>query len=266
MNQQVNELVMNADMNAFDGSDRSPDDEQLHRKQRLAAALRIFGRFGFDEGVAGHITVRDPKDPDTFWVNPMGRSFKQMRVSDLIRVNHAGDIVEGAGLLNGAAFTIHGAIHAARPDVMAAAHAHSLYGKAWSSLGRLLDPLTQDACAFFEDHALLDTYTGVVVDMDEGATLAKVLGDAKAIILQNHGHLTVGQSVDEAVWWYVTMERSCQAQLLAEAVGTFKGTTKPIPPEMARHTAGQVGSHIAGWFSAQPIFDVILAEQPDLLD
>lgn len=263
MNQKVNDLVMNTpDMNTLDGSDRSPEVEQRHRKERLAAALRIFGKFGFDEGVAGHITVRDPIDPETFWVNPMGRSFKQMRVSDLIRVNHAGDIVEGAGLLNGAAFTIHGAIHAARPDVMAAAHAHSVYGKAWSSLGRLLDPLTQDACAFYDDHALLDSYTGVVVDMNEGATLADVLGERKAIILQNHGHLTVGQSVDEATWWYVTMERSCQAQLLAEAAGT----TKPIPPEMALHTAGQVGSHIAGWFSAQPLFDVILAEQPDLLD
>lgn len=264
MNQPANNLVMNApDMNTLQSNDgRSLDEEQLFRKQRLAAALRIFGRFGFDEGVAGHITVRDPKDPDTFWVNPMGRSFKQMRVSDLIRVNHDGEIVEGQGLLNGAAFTIHGHIHAARPDVMAAAHAHSVYGKSWSSLGRLLDPLTQDACAFYDDHALLDDYTGVVVDMTEGERLAQILGDKKAIILQNHGHLTVGQSVEEATWWYVTMERSCQAQLMAEAAGT----PKPIPGEMAKHTAGQVGTNIAGWFSGQPLFDVIMQEQPDLLD
>ena len=136
MNQQVNNLIMNADEN-MGQVERSPMDEQLFRKQRLAAALRIFGRFGFDEGVAGHITVRDPLDPETFWVNPMGRSFKMMRVSDLIRVDHDGNIVEGSGILNGAAFTIHSQIHAARPDVTAAAHAHSIYGKAWASLGRL---------------------------------------------------------------------------------------------------------------------------------
>jgi len=130
MNQQVNNLIMNADEN-MGQVERSPLDEQLFRKQRLAAALRIFGKFGFDEGVAGHITVRDPLDPETFWVNPMGRSFKMMRVSDLIRVDHDGTIVEGSGILNGAAFTIHSQIHAARPDVTAAAHAHSIYGKAW---------------------------------------------------------------------------------------------------------------------------------------
>jgi len=261
MNQQVNNLIMNADEN-MGQVERSPLDEQLLRKQRLAAALRIFGKFGFDEGVAGHITVRDPLDPETFWVNPMGRSFKMMRVSDLIRVDHDGTIVEGSGILNGAAFTIHSQIHAARPDVTAAAHAHSIYGKAWASLGRLLDPLTQDACSFYGDHALLDDYTGVVVDMDDGERLAQTLGDKKAIILKNHGHLTVGQSVEEATWWYVTMERTCQAQLLAEAAGQ----PKPIPHDMAVHTQKQVGSTLSGWFSGQPLFDVILSEQPDLLD
>ena len=123
MNEQVNQLVMNADLAAMPGEGLDPAAEQLQRKQRLAAALRIFGKFGFDEGVAGHITVRDPIDTETFWVNPMGRSFKLMRVSDLIRVSHEGDIVEGEGLLNGAAFTIHSRIHQARPEVTAAAHA-----------------------------------------------------------------------------------------------------------------------------------------------
>jgi ribulose-5-phosphate 4-epimerase/fuculose-1-phosphate aldolase len=98
--------------------------------------------------------------------------------------------------------------------------------------------------------------------MTEGERLAGALGDKKAIMLKNHGHLTVGESVDEALWWYVTLERSCQVQLMAEAAGT----PSPIPGEMAKHTAGQVGSTLAGWFSAQPLFDVILAEQPDCLD
>lgn len=264
MAEAANSLVMNSgtDVNEMMDGGRSPEDERVFRKQRLAAALRIFGRFGFDEGVAGHFTVRDPVEPDTFWVNVMGRSFKQMRVSDLIRVNHSGEVVEGSGLLNGAAFTIHSNIHKARPEVTAAAHAHSLYGKTWSSLGRTLDPITQDACAFFEDHGLFDDYTGVVVGMNEGERIGQALGDKKAVILQNHGHLTVGQSIEEACWWYVTFERSCQAQLMAEAAGT----PIAIPAEMARHTREQVGNTLAGWFSAQPLFDVIMQEQPDLLD
>ena len=71
----------------------SPEEERLHRKQRLAAGFRLFGKFGFDEGVAGHITARDPEFPDRFWVNPFGMNFKHIRVSDLICVDHTGEVV-----------------------------------------------------------------------------------------------------------------------------------------------------------------------------
>ena len=154
----------------------SVEEERLHRKQRLAASFRLFGKFGFDEGVAGHITVRDPEHLDRFWLNPFGMNFKHIRVSDLICVDHAGEVVEGDAMVNRAAFAIHSQVHAARPDVIAAAHSHSLYGKAWSSLGRLLDPITQDACAFFEDHALFDDFTGVVLDLEEGKRISAALG------------------------------------------------------------------------------------------
>lgn len=130
------------------------EDERRHRKQRLAAAFRLFSRFGFDEGIAGHITARDPEHLDHFWVNAFGMHFGLIRASDLILVNHQGQVVEGNKPVNEAAFAIHSQIHVTRPDVIAAAHSHSVYGKSWSSLGRLLDPLTQDACAFYEDHSL----------------------------------------------------------------------------------------------------------------
>lgn len=240
----------------------SSEEERLHRKQRLAAGFRLFSKFGFDEGVAGHITARDPERLDHFWVNPFGMHFGHIRVSDLILVNHEGQVVEGDHAVNVAAFAIHSQVHAARPDVVAAAHAHSVYGKSWATLGKPLDPITQDVCAFFEDHAVFDDYTGVVVDIEEGKRIAHALGENKAAILRNHGLLTVGQSVDEAVWWFITMERSCQAQLLASAAG------EPvlIDQEMARTTRGQVGSHLAGWFSFKPLFARIVREQPDLLD
>lgn len=238
------------------------EDERLHRQQRLAAAFRLFARFGFSEGVAGHITARDPEFPDHFWVNPLGVYFGHIRVSDLLLVNHHGDVVKGNKPVNQAAFAIHSQVHAARSDIMAAAHAHSLYGKTWSSLGRLLDPITQDACAFYGDHALFDDFTGVVLDPAEGKRIGQALGDRKAVILQNHGLLTVGHSVDEAAWWFITMERSCQAQLLAEAAGT----PRLIAQDTARLTQTQVGGHHNGWFSFQPLYDRIVREEPDLLE
>src|SRR5215207_6109829 len=238
------------------------DEERQHRKQRLAAGFRIFGKFGFEEGVAGHITARDPERLDHFWVNPFGMAFSHIRVSDLLLVNSQGEVVEGEGSVNTAAFAIHSALHEARPDITAAAHSHSLYGKAWSSLGRLLDPLTQDACAFYGDHSLFDDFTGVVLDTEEGKRIAHALGDHKAVILRNHGLLTVGHSVDEAAWWFVTMDRTCQAQLLAEAAGT----TVHIDPDQAKLTAGQVGSRLAGWFSFQPLYDWIVRDEPDVLE
>ena len=170
----------------------SPEEERLHRKQRLAAGFRLFSKFGFDEGVAGHITARDPERLDHFWVNPFGMHFGHIRVSDLILVNHEGEVVEGDMPVNGAAFAIHSQIHAARPDVVAAAHAHSIYGKSWSALGRTLDPITQDVCAFYDDHAVFDDYTGVVLDIEEGKRIAHALADNKAAILRNHGLLDRG--------------------------------------------------------------------------
>jgi ribulose-5-phosphate 4-epimerase/fuculose-1-phosphate aldolase len=259
---QKNNLVMNADLNEMAQNTKSIEEERLHRKQQLTAAFRLFGKFGFEEGVAGHITVRDPERTDCFWVNPMGVSFKQIKMSDLILVDHEGNVVEGNGLLNGAAFTIHSKVHQARPDVVAAAHTHSVYGKAWSTLGRKLDPITQDACAFYEDHAVFEEFGGVALEMDEGERIAKALGNGKAAILQNHGLITVGETVEAAAWWYITMERSCQAQLLAEAAGT----PKLINHEVAQQTAATVGNPLAGMFQFTPLYNVICAEQPDMFD
>jgi ribulose-5-phosphate 4-epimerase/fuculose-1-phosphate aldolase len=235
--------------------------ERKYRKEELAAGFRLFGKFGFSEGVAGHITVRDPEHPEYFWVNPFGMSFNKIKASDLILVDHKGDVIEGSRAVNRAAFVIHSRVHEARPDALAAAHSHSTYGRAFSSLGIKLDPITQDACAFYEDHAVYDDYHGLVNDIDEGVRLAKALGPNKAAVLQNHGLLTVGQTVAEAVWWFITMERSCQVQLVAMAAGT----PKLIPHDVALQTRELIGTPGAGWFQAQPLFDQILGSDPDLV-
>jgi ribulose-5-phosphate 4-epimerase/fuculose-1-phosphate aldolase len=237
-------------------------EERRHRKERLAGSLRLFARFGYDEGVAGHITVRDPENPHWFWVNPFGVYFGHIRVSDLILVDQRGEVIEGDYPVNTSAFAIHSRVHAARPDTVAAAHSHSMYGKTWSSLGRRLDPITQDACAFYEDHALFDDYTGVVYETSEGDRIAQALGKSKAVILRNHGLLTVGSTVDEAAWWFITMDRSCQAQLMAEAAGS----PVKIDHESALIARSQVGNELTGWFQFQPLWNKIAREEPDLFD
>lgn len=242
-------------------------EERVHRKRRLAAAFRLFSKFGFDEGVAGHITARDPEHPDTFWVNPFGVHFSQVKVSNLIRCDHEGQVVDGDYPVNKAAFAIHSRVHRARPDAVGAAHSHSTFGRTWSTLGRPLDPITQDVCAFYKDHTVYDDFGGVVLDLDEGDRIANALGKHKAVILQNHGLLTVGQTVDEAAWWFITMERSCQVQLMAEAAAARTGAPlKMIRESSAEQTFGLIGSPFAGWFQFQPLYARIVKEQPDLLD
>src|SRR5277367_4223697 len=241
-------------------------DERLHRKQRLAAGFRLFSKFGFDEGVAGHITARDPEFPDTFWVNPFGVHFSLITVSNLIRCDHKGNVVEGDYPVNTAAFVIHSRVHAARPDAVAAAHSHSTYGRAFSTLGRPLAPITQDVCAFYNDHAVYDDFGGVAVELDEGQRIADAIGERKAAILQSHGLITVGGTVDEAVWWFITMERSCQVQLIAEAALKNGEALKLISPQAAEQANQITGSAFAGWFQFQPLYARIVKEQPDLLD
>lgn len=239
-----------------------PADERRHRRERLAVALRLFGRLGYEEGVSGHITARDPELTDHFWVNPFGVPFEHVGAGDLVLANSAGQVVEGTHHVNQAAFAIHAQVHLARPEVVAVAHSHSPYGRAFAALGERLEPITQDVCAFYEDHALFDAYTGVVVDEDEARRIAEALGPHKAVILRNHGLLTVGGTVDAAAWWYVTMEKACHAQLTAKAAG------KPVPigHDDAVRTRDQIGNDLVAWINYQPMYEGIVRRESGVLD
>ncbi|KAK4546704.1 hypothetical protein LTR36_001922 [Oleoguttula mirabilis] len=239
----------------------SLEEERLYRKQHLAAAYRVFAERGFDEGVAGHISVRDPLLPDHFWLNPLSKHFSQISVSDLILVDEDGDVVIGDEPINAAAFAIHSEIHKARPDVHAACHAHSVYGKAFSVFGRELDMITQDSLRFYKNHAVYGQFGGVVLDREEGRRIAECLGDGKAIILQNHGLLTVGETVDAAAFWFLSLDKTCHAQLLVDAAANGSGHKKTfIPEEEARFSYEQVGTPAKGWLGFQPYYDDILAK------
>lgn len=236
--------------------------ERRHLKERLAVGCRIFSMYGYDAGIAGHISARDPVLEHHFWVNPLGVHFSRVQASDLVLVDHEGNIVEGRYPVNAAAFAIHSRIHRARPDVVAAAHSHSRHGAAFASLGIALPPTSQEACAFYGDHAVLEAYGGIASDVSEGDLIAGALGQGKAVICRNHAHFTVGHSVDEAVFWFLRMDRAFEQYLLAAAAGTLV----EIDQNTARMTSKQIGSHRAGWFALQPLADKVMAEQPDVVN
>ena len=129
-------------------------------------------------------------------------------------------------------------------------------------LGDVYKRQTQDSCAFYDNHVLFDDYTGVVLDTSEGDRIAEALGDKKAAILKNHGLLTTGTTVDEAAWGFLSMDRCCQSQLLAENVGQMER----IPDEVAELTKSQVGSPIGMWMSYQPIYDLMLEKDDSFLN
>ncbi|KAH9812188.1 Meiotically up-regulated 14 protein [Teratosphaeria destructans] len=204
--------------------------------EHMALAFRVFARKGYTEGMSGHISLRDPENPHTFWTNPLGKHFGLLKASDMILVDYDGKAIGGnmSRPANAAGFLIHSAVHKARPDVVAACHTHSPAGKAWSTFARPLEMLNQDVAYFYGDaQAVYKEFGGIVFTEEEGHRLASALGpNGKGLILRNHGLLTVGTTVDEAAYLYTLMERSCEVQLMVEAAAA-NGVPKVYVPEKA---------------------------------
>ena len=240
-------------------------DERRHLKERLVAACRAFALQGFDYGFAGHLTVRDPEHPSLYWTNPMAIHFSQVKVSNLILADHEGKVVEGQHAINRAGFVLHAGVHEAHPDIVAMCHAHTVYGTAFASLGKKLEPITQDAAVFFEDHVVIDDEAGqVAVEIDAGHKVANAFKGVKAAIHQNHGLLTVSRhSIEAAAFWFIGLERCCQQQLLVDASGV---EPKLVTPERARYSREHVGSEYIGWLHFQPIWEQLVKTQPDMFD
>jgi len=238
------------------------EEEREWIKFRLAQAFRIFAQLGFDDGVAGHITARDPIIPDAFWVNPFGLHFSLITADVLLLVDHHGNMLEESGPirnLNRAAFMIHSALHSARPDVLCAAHTHSIYGRAFSTLGRKLDILTQNDCAFHNDHAVYNQFNGIVIDEEEGRRIAECAGPTnRSVILQNHGLITMSKSIEGTIALFKMLEETCHSQLLAYSAAAGMGI-KPvtISQEEAEQTHNLLGTEYALWFGGLTLFQVL---------
>ena len=240
-------------------------DERQHLKERLVGACRAFALQGFDYGFAGHLTVRDPEHPGLYWTNPMAVHFSQVKVSNLILADHNGMVVEGRHAINRAGFVLHAAVHEAHPDIVAMCHAHTVYGTAFAALGKKLEPITQDAAVFFEDHVVIGDEAGqVAVEVKAGHKVANAFKGVKAAIHQNHGLLTASRhSIEAAAFWFIGLERCCQQQLLIDATGI---APRLVTPERARYSREHVGSEYIGWLHFQPIWEQLVTTQPDMFD
>jgi ribulose-5-phosphate 4-epimerase/fuculose-1-phosphate aldolase len=238
-----------------------PKFDDMYKKRRwmlqhMAGAFRVFARKGYTEGTAGHISIRDPVDPNTFWINPLGKHFGLLKASDMVHVDEHGNILPDGNqaAINAAGFAIHSAIHVAYPHVNAACHTHSIYGKAYSALGRPLDMINQDVLTFYKTHSVYTDFGGVALEAAEGAHIAKSIGpNGKGAILQNHGLITVGATVDEAAYVFTLMERSCEANLLAlQACNTSGVEMKIVGHEEAAYTEFQQGDPETLYTEFQP--------------
>jgi len=189
----------------------------------------------------------------------------QVKVSNLILVDHDGKVIEGEYAVNRAGFVLHAAVHDAHPDILAMCHAHTIYGTAFAALGKKLEPITQDAAAFFEDHVVIGDEAGqVAVEVEGGHKVANAFKGVKAAIHQNHGLLTASRhSIEAAAFWFIALERCCQQQLLIDATGI---TPKLIPPDRSRYSREHVGSEYIGWLHFQTIYDQLVKTQPDMFE
>lgn len=184
-----------------------------------------------------------------------GMHFGLVKVSDLILLNESGKPVGGATHLpaNAAGFQIHSHLHKRYPHVNAACHTHSKYGKAYSAFARRLEMINQDALNFYGDaHGVYPDFGGVVLEDSEGEKLADCLGEnGKALILRNHGLLTVGRTVDEAAYLYTLMERSCEVQLLVDAAAESSLKRKLyVSDEAAQFTFNATSDPVCHHFEA----------------
>ncbi|HEX4737971.1 MAG TPA: class II aldolase/adducin family protein [Allosphingosinicella sp.] len=227
-------------------------EEEWKIRIDLAAAYRLVAHHGWDDLIFTHLSARIPGPEHHFLLNPYNLMFEEVTASSLVKVDTNGLPVDPSPFItNPAGFTIHSAIHMAREDAHAVIHLHTPHGQAVSAHSEGLLPLTQTAMLIRDEVAYHD-YEGVAVDLDERERIVADLGTKGAMLLRNHGTLTVGETVGEAFVKMYFLERACQAQILALSAGEGHLNNPPQgAPEVAAQQ-GKVGLKMAAGALAWP--------------
>jgi ribulose-5-phosphate 4-epimerase/fuculose-1-phosphate aldolase len=212
-------------------------DAERAVRQDLAAAYRLVAHFGMDDSIYTHISARVPGTADQFLINPYGMLFRDITASSLVKIDLQGRILDGSPReVNPAGFTIHSAIHAARHDAACVLHTHTVAGVAVSSLAGGLRPCNQWALQFY-NRVVYHDFEGIALDPDERDRLVEDLGpSARVLILRNHGLVTLGRTIPEAVILMLNLERACKVQV---AIESSNQPVKSVPPEICEKTARQ---------------------------
>jgi ribulose-5-phosphate 4-epimerase/fuculose-1-phosphate aldolase len=207
--------------------------EEWAMRMDLAAAFRLVHHFGWSDLLATHLSARVPGPDDLFLINPFGLLFEEITASNLVKVDMNGNILsETEYEINPAGFTIHSAVHMARPEVACVIHTHTQAGTGVASQLHGLLPITQHALAVIAQTGYHD-YEGIATDLEERERIARDLAGNNVLILRNHGLLTVGRTVGEAFMWMYRAERACRMQLAFQQSGA---ELNPIPEEIQRVT------------------------------
>ncbi|MET0962391.1 MAG: class II aldolase/adducin family protein [Noviherbaspirillum sp.] len=219
---------------------RSIPDAEYRMRRDLAAAYRLVALYGMDDSIYTHISARVPGTEDQFLINPFGMLFRDITASSLVKIDMDGRILDGSGHdVNPAGFTIHSAVHSARHDAVCVLHTHTVAGVAVSSLACGLQPCNQWALQFHERVAYHE-FEGIALDQGERERLVADLGpELRALILRNHGLVTLGRSVAEAFILMFNLERACRVQLAIQAAGQ---AIHPLSQEVRERTAQQYES------------------------
>jgi len=217
--------------------------EEWQARVDLAAAYRLVALHGWDDLIFTHISARVPNADHHFLLNPYGMMFEEVTASSLIKIDLAGNkVMASPYFINPAGFTIHSAVHEARPDARCVIHLHTRYGIAVSAQKQGLLPLSQQAMFALASLAYHD-YEGLALDGDEKPRLVADLGARKFMILRNHGLLTTGETPAEAFLGMFLLERACQIQILSQSGG---GELAPIPSPILGKVASQMGAITMG--------------------
>ena len=189
-------------------------------REDLAAAYRLIAHFGLDDGIYTHISARVPGTEDQFLINPFGMLYRDITASSLVKVDLNGKILDDSPHeVNPAGFTIHSAVHAARHDALCVLHTHTVAGVAVASLKQGLQPCNQWALQF-HGRVVYHAYEGIALDLSERERLVADLGpSAKVMVLRNHGLMTLGSTIAEAVILMLNLERACKVQMAIQASG-----------------------------------------------
>ena len=240
----------------------SPEAEESTAADRraLAAAFRLAVRFDLHEAIDNHFSLAI--DNERFLINPYGIHWSQLRARDLLVVDAAGRVLEGAGEVEATALFIHAAIHRRHPDARCVLHTHMPFATAITCTeGGRLEPVSQTAALFDGKIAYDDHYGGLGDNAEEGDRLAEAMGDKPVLFMANHGIITTGADPAQAFNALYYIERAARLQVMAGASGR---PLKRLPPEIVAKTAsgwaGMTG-HAERHFTA--LIAVLDAEAPD---